>query len=85
MEKFRYPCHGWIFHSRLNPVRKVAEMMKHYLYGIMSYFRHFITDAIAEGMNSKISTVQKMAYGYRNREHLRTAIYFHRGNLDMRF
>ncbi|MEM3267433.1 MAG: transposase [Conexivisphaerales archaeon] len=65
----------WASHSRLNPVRKVADMMKHYLYGILSYFRHHITNAIAEGMNSKISTVQKMAYGYCNREHLRTAIF----------
>jgi transposase len=71
----------WASHSRLEPVRKVAKMMKHYLYGILSYFRHHITNAIAEGMNSKIATVQKMAYGYRNKEHLKTAIYFHCGNL----
>ena len=70
-------------HSRLEPVRKVAGMMKHYLYGILSYFRHHITNAVAEGLNSKIATVQKMAYGYRNKEHLKTAIYFHCGNLKL--
>ena len=53
----------WASHSRLNPVKKVARMMKHYLYGILSYFRHHITNAMAEGLNSKISTVQKMSYG----------------------
>ena len=75
----------WASHSRLEPVKKVARMMKNYLYGILSYFRHHITNAIAEGLNSKIATVQKMAYGFRNREHLKTAIYFHCGNLDMSF
>jgi transposase len=66
-------------------VERVAKMIKHYLYGIMSYFHHHITNAIAEGLNSKIATVQKMAYGYRNQENLKTAIYFHCGNLDVSF
>ena len=73
----------WASHSRLEPVKKVARMMKNYLYGILSYFRHHITNAIAEGLNSKIATVQKMAYGYSNKEHLKTAIYFHCGNLQL--
>ena len=75
----------WALHSRLAPVTRVAKMMKHYLYGILSFFKHHITNAIAEGINSKIATVQKMAYGYRNKEHMKTAIYFHCGNLDMGF
>ena len=49
----------------------------------MAYFVHRITNAIAEGMNSKISTMQKMAYGYRNKEHFKTAICFHCGNLQL--
>lgn len=77
--------HHWASHSHLGPVERVAKMIKHYLYGIMSYFHHHITNAIAEGLNSKIATVQKMAYGYRNQENLKTAIYFHCGNLDVSF
>ena len=38
---------------------------------------------ISIGMNSKIAIIQKMAYGYRNREHFKTAIYFHCGNLKL--
>lgn len=64
---------------------EAARTMLHYLYGLMSYFRHRVTNAMAEGMNSKIVTVQKLAYGYRNLKHLKTAIYFHCGNLDMGF
>ncbi|EQD60603.1 hypothetical protein B1A_10071, partial [mine drainage metagenome] len=40
----------------MDPVIKVARMIKNYLYGVISYFRHRITNAIAEGLNSKIAT-----------------------------
>ena len=76
----------WYFratHSRLEPIIKKAKMIKNHLAGVMAYFIHRITNAIAEGMNSKIAIIQKMAYGYRNREHFKTAIYFHCGNLKL--
>ncbi|EQD78084.1 transposase IS204/IS1001/IS1096/IS1165 family protein [mine drainage metagenome] len=71
----------WATHSRLEPIIKKAKMIKNHLAGVMAYFIHRITNAIAEGMNSKIATIQKMAYGYRNKEHFKMAIYFHCGNL----
>ena len=36
-----------------------------------------------EGLNSRIQMVKQMACGFRNREHFRTAIYFHCGGLDL--
>ena len=41
------------------------------------------SNATAEGLNSKIQMVKQMACGFRNREHYRTAIYFHCGGLDL--
>ena len=73
----------WATHSRLEPVIKKARMIMDHLEGVMAYFIHRITNAIAEGMNSKIATIQKMAYGYRNKDHFKTAIYFHCGNLQL--
>ena len=32
---------------------------------MLNYFTHRITNAVAEGLNSKIATIQKMAYGFR--------------------
>lgn len=58
-------------------MKRVARMMKHQLYGILSYFKHHITNAIAEVIDIKIATIQKMAYGYRNMENLKIDIYFH--------
>lgn len=73
----------WATHSRLKPVIEVARMFRKYLRQILTYFRHRITNAVSEGLNSKIETIRKMAYGFRNREHFKTAIYFHCGGLNL--
>jgi transposase len=38
---------------------------------------------VSEGLNSKIQTIKEMAYGYRNRQNFKVAIYFHCGALDL--
>src|SRR5438094_746213 len=42
-----------------------------------------VINATAEGLNRKIRMVKEMACGFRNREHYKTAIYFHCGGLDL--
>jgi transposase len=54
-----------------------------HLPNILTYFTHRITNAVAEGLNSKIATIQKRACGFRNRDNFKTAIYFHCGGLDL--
>jgi transposase len=49
----------------------------------MNYFEHPITNAASEGINSKIETIKKRAHGFRNLEHLKAAIYFHCGGLQL--
>jgi transposase len=49
----------WATHSRLRPVRKVAQMIHGHLDNVLSYFDHRITNAVSEGLNSKIQTVKK--------------------------
>jgi transposase len=74
----------WATPSRLQPVIAVARMLKRHLQGVLNYFSAArITNAAAEGLNSKIQTIKKMAYGYRNREHFKTAIFFHCGGLQL--
>jgi transposase len=81
--KFHKRWHFWATHSRLPEVVKVATMIRTHLDNVMSYFRHRITNAIAEGLNSKIATIQKRAYGFRNLDNFKTAVYFHCGGLDL--
>jgi transposase len=75
--------YGWAIRSRLSPVQEVARMLKRHLPGVLTYFRHRVTNAASEGLNSKIQRIKKMAYGFRNREHFKTAIFFHCGGLDL--
>jgi transposase len=44
-----------------------AKLIARHLPNILTYFTHRITNAVAEGLNSKIATVQKRACGFRNR------------------
>jgi transposase len=73
----------WATHSRLAPVIETARLIHRHLPNVLTYFAHPITNAVSEGLNSKIQTIKKMAYGFRNRDHFKTAIYFHCGGVDL--
>jgi len=73
----------WATHSRLSAVVSAAKTLQAHLPNILTYFRHRLTNATAEGLNRKIQMVKEMACGFRNREHYKTAIYFHCGGLDL--
>jgi transposase len=74
----------WASRSRLEPVRKVAAMLRGHLSNVLTYFDHRITTATCEGMNNRIQAIKHSAFGFRNRDHFRTAIFFHCGGLDLR-
>jgi transposase len=73
----------WATHSRLKPVIKVAKTLKRHIENILTYLRHPITNAAAEGLNSKIQVVKSAARGFRNFENYRIAILFHCGKLEL--
>jgi transposase len=73
----------WATHSRLPPMIAAARLIARHLPNVLTYFAHRVTNAVAEGLNSKIATVQKRACGYRNPDHFKVAIYFHCGGLNL--
>jgi transposase len=75
--------YAWATRSRLKPVLATAAMIKRHLPNVLTYFAHRITNAVAEGLNSKVQTIKQMACGFRNRENFKTAIYFHCGGLQL--
>ncbi len=75
--------YNWAIRSRLEPIKKVARMIKRHWEGVINAATNNITNASAEGINSRIQWIKKMACGYRNRERFRNAIYFHLGGLDL--
>jgi transposase len=57
--------------------------MKRHIDYVLNFFHNRVTNAVSEGINSKIQTIKKMACGFRNLENFKTAIYFHCGGLQL--
>jgi len=75
--------YGWAIRSRLEPVKRVARMIQKHWQGVLNAATSNVTNALSEGLNSKIQWIKRKACGYRNRERFRNAIYFHLGGLDL--
>lgn len=82
-KKFFKKWQDWVTRSKLGPMKKVAATLHAHLDNIVTFCRHRITNAVAEGLNSKIMAIKRRACGYRNKEHFKTAIYFFCGGLDL--
>lgn len=74
---------GWISRSRLKPVIEVAQMLKRHLDNLLTYLKHHITNAVTEGLNSKIQSIKAAARGFRNFKNYRTRILFFCGKLNL--
>ena len=81
--EFFQQWYGWAIRSRLEPIKKVARMLKAHLENILTYLKHRITNAVTEGINSKIQWIKQTARGFANRDNFRVAILFHCGGLDL--
>jgi len=68
---------GWMLNvkkSRLKQLRKALKTIQNYLYGILNYFKHKITNAASEAFNNKIGLLKRRAYGYRDLEYFKLKI-----------
>jgi transposase len=81
--KFFEKWYSAAIRSRLEPVKKVARMVKRKLDNVLTYCKQPFTNATAEGINSKIMAIKRRAGGYRNPDHFETVIYFFCGGLDL--
>jgi transposase len=55
---------NWAIRSRLEPMKKVARMLKQRVDNIRTWFRHRITNATTEGFNSRIQSLKSNARGF---------------------
>jgi transposase len=74
---------GWVSRSRLQPVVEVAQMLKRHLDHLLTYLKHHITNAVTEGLNSKIQSLKAAARGFRNFRNYRIRILFFCGKLHL--
>src|SRR5512139_537427 len=82
-ELFLKKWYFWATHSRLEPVIEAAKTIKRHWKGILRFVDSRITTGIVEGLNSKIKTAMKRAYGFKSFEYLRTVIYLVAGKFNI--
>jgi transposase len=75
--------HDWVQEHGEEPMKKVARMLERHLPEVLNYFRHRITNAVSEGLNSKIQSIKAMARGFKAFKNYRIRILFFCGKLDM--
>lgn len=82
-EKFFNDWHRAVKRSKLEPLKKIADMLANRLWGLKNYLKHRITNAASEGMNSLVARVIANARGLRSFRTLRVRVLFFLGKLDM--
>ena len=59
----------------LKPFKKLVKTMNQYREGLLNYFIHRITNSSAEGINNKIKTLKRQAYGFRDIKYFELRLY----------
>ena len=75
--------YSWAIRSRLEPIKKVARMVKWHFDGMLTAVVTGATNARAEGFNTMIQKLKRDARGFSSRDRFRAAIYFYLGDLDL--
>ena len=69
--------------SRIEPMRKVARMLRGHQELILNWFRAKgeISNGVVEGLNNKIRVITRRSYGFRTYNAMETALYHNLGRL----
>jgi transposase len=74
----RHVLTDWIARAATSGVRMLqsfARTLERHAYGLLAWYKHPISTGPLEGINNKIKTIQKRAYGFRDREYFMWRIY----------
>jgi transposase len=75
--------YAWASRCRLKPMQRLAKTLQSRLPILLNWCHWPITNAITEGLNSKIQWIKYTARGFRSRDGFRRAIFFHCGELGL--
>jgi len=72
-----------VMRSRLEPMKKVAQMIRSHEALILNWFRArgTISAATVEGLNNKVKLVMRRSYGFRTKRAIEIALYHNLGKL----
>lgn len=61
--------------SGIKQLKKVGETIMHHSHGLLNYFFHRISCGRIEGINNKIKTLKRQAYGFRDLAYFKLRLY----------
>ena len=61
--------------SGIKALKKVSKTLMQHSHGLLNYFFHPITSAQVEGINNKIKTLKRQAYGFRDMAYFKLRLY----------
>lgn len=61
--------------SGIKQLKKVAKTLMHHSHGLLNYFYHRISCGLVEGINNKIKTLKRQAYGFRDMAYFKLRLY----------
>jgi transposase len=73
----------WASHSRLEPFKRFARMIRTHMEGILAWTRLHVSNGALEGMNNKVKAVSHRSYGFRKTDTYMTAIWHACGDLPL--
>ena len=82
-EKYLKKWFWWATHSRLQPVRDFAWLVRRHEGNILSYFQLPIHNGTVEGLNNKAKVVSHRAYGFRSAKNYIRNLYHCMADLPM--
>ena len=69
-KKFGMPRmrHRWCcYECKLKPIIEFVQTLERHMEGIEAYFKHIVTNALAESLNARIQVIKRIAKGYKNK------------------
>lgn len=61
--------------SKVGQLRNIASTLIDHIHGMIHYYPHRITNGLLEGLNNKIKTMKRQAYGFRDMAYFTLRLY----------
>lgn len=82
-ESFLHKWFFWATHSRLEPIRQAAWMIRRHWQGILRWFISRVSNGVLEAINGLVQAAKARARGYRSNRNLIAMTYLIAGKLRM--
>lgn len=74
---------SWASRSRLEPFKRTARTIRKYRDGVLAYIESKLTNGLVEGINNKLRTIARRAYGFHSSPPLIAMLFLCSGGIQL--